>query len=360
MPNYSEQDLKYATEFREEIHKEALAIIRKTRPNAAQVFDRHPVEDYFQEHWDYPGKWYTIVAIPYGYKSRQALVDTIVRDTLSGKAPKAEPTYTQALRDMAKAGSGRRKLKNQLDAKPDGYQELFVVEIDQKNRSFRAVGVDSKGRYILEQYAEYNLGSATGSTSAYSVLNDLEYGRYARLALLNGQLKEADYDRLTTEPKKAPKQAKDSIYQLLAAYPDLAVDYYIVENQRNGGYESHRKALKVAYHRLRGDWKGNPDQAAGKSIATEEMFSSAYQPGRLNYRKAFLYPPHENRYTGKDFVRVNAVLFPNGTDGLEAYEWTTDWSDYFDEGHEWWGTLCLTVYDKTLHRFVVIMASATD
>ena len=36
------------------------------------------------------------------------------------------------------------------------------------------------------------------------------------------------------------------------------------------------------------------------------------------------------------------------------------WSDYFDEGREWWGALCLTVYDETLGRFAVIMASATD
>ena len=61
-----------------------------------------------------------------------------------------------------------------------------------------------------------------------------------------------------------------------------------------------------------------------------------------------------------DFDRVNAALFPNGTNELEVYEWTTDWSDYFDEGHEWWGALCFTVYDKTLDRFAVIMASATD
>ena len=61
-----------------------------------------------------------------------------------------------------------------------------------------------------------------------------------------------------------------------------------------------------------------------------------------------------------DFDRVNAALFPNGTDGLEIYEWTTDWSEFFDDGHEWWGALCFTVYDKTLDRFAVIMASATD
>ncbi len=87
MPEYSEQDLRYAAEFRKEIHREALAIVRKTRPNTTEVIDRHPVEDYFQENWEYPGKWYTVVAIPYGYRSRKALVDMIVRDTLSGRDP---------------------------------------------------------------------------------------------------------------------------------------------------------------------------------------------------------------------------------------------------------------------------------
>lgn len=271
MLKYSEQDLKYAAEFREEIHKEALAIVRKTRPNVAEVVDRHPVEDYFQENWEYPGKWYTIVAIPYGYKSRKALIGQIVRDTLT----------------------------------------------------------------------------------------DLEHGRYVRLALLNGQRKEEEYFRLTAGPK-AQDQDDDPFYTLISEYLDLVVDYVIVKGERYCGYESHRKALKTAFGRLDGEWNGDSDQAVGKSVATEEMFSSNDQDGKLNYRKAFLYPPHQNGYTGKDFVRVNAALFPNGTDQLEVYEWTTDWSDYFDEGHEWWGALCLTVYDKSLDRFVVTMASATD
>ncbi len=65
-------------------------------------------------------------------------------------------------------------------------------------------------------------------------------------------------------------------------------------------------------------------------------------------------------YTDADFDRLNAALFPKGTDGLEVYRWTTDWSNYFDDGHEWWGTLCLTVYDKRMGRYAVILASATD
>ncbi len=367
MPEYSEQDLKTAAEFREGVHREALEIVRKTRPYITNVVDRHPVEDYFQEHWDYPGRWYTIVAIPSGYGSRRALVDAIVRDTLSGRVPEKEPPYTQELRNTAKAEPGRRRLTNQLDAKPDGYQELFVVEVDQTSRSFRAVGTDSEGRYILEHYEEYSIGSATCSTGAYYVLTDLEYGRFARLALINRQLKEEDYKRLTAEPIKASKPGDDPFELLLAEYPDLAVDYCIVKQDgRYLGYESHRAALKTAWRtRFAVDedgepWQGNPNLAAGKRITVDELFSSDYRDGELNYRRAFLYPPHENGYTGKDYVRVNAALFPKGTDRLEAYKWTTDWSDYFEDGHEWWGTLCLTVYDNSMGRFAVIMASATD
>ena len=79
---YSEQDLKYATEFRDEIHNEALAKVRAVYPCADHVVDRYPVESYFQEVWDYPGKWYTVVATPEGTGGRKALVEIIVRETL--------------------------------------------------------------------------------------------------------------------------------------------------------------------------------------------------------------------------------------------------------------------------------------
>ncbi len=201
MSKYSEQDLKYASEFREGIHREALEIVLKTRPEVTEVIDRHPVEDYFQEHWDYPGQWYTIVAIPYGYRSRRALVDAIVRDTLSGNAPEPERAAdTQESRDAARMEQGRRRLTKQLDARPSGYRELFVVEADRQRLSFRAVGVDAQGRFVLEHYEEYGLGSAVGSAGAYYVLNEAEYKRYARLALIGGQITQEQYDKLVTTP----------------------------------------------------------------------------------------------------------------------------------------------------------------
>ena len=82
MGKYSEQDLRYAAEFRNEIHKEALAVVRKEFPNADQVIDKYSVEEYFQQSWEYPGKWYTVVASPESSRSRENLINIIARDTL--------------------------------------------------------------------------------------------------------------------------------------------------------------------------------------------------------------------------------------------------------------------------------------
>ncbi|MCR5687615.1 MAG: hypothetical protein K6G58_06300 [Lachnospiraceae bacterium] len=81
---------------------------------------------------------------------------------------------------------------------------------------------------------------------------------------------------------------------------------------------------------------------------------------QIPYWYAFWEPPHTSGYGPDDFRKVNAVLFPEGTDELEVFEWTTDWSDYFDDGHEWWGTACWSVYDMRMKRYIVIMAEATD
>jgi multidrug efflux pump subunit AcrB len=82
--------------------------------------------------------------------------------------------------------------------------------------------------------------------------------------------------------------------------------------------------------------------------------------GKIPYWYAFLEPPNKNSYGRDDFIKVNKALFPNGASSLEVFEWSTDWSEYFSEGHEWWGTACYSVYDKVNKRFVVVLASATD
>ena len=157
----------------------------------------------------------------------------------------------------------------------------------------------------------------------------------------------------------------DPFYRLAAEYPDAAVEYCLVKNPHTGsGEQDHRAALSAAAGKLFRDeagnkvWNGRPEKALGNPVDPEVLFAPLAND--MNYRKAFRCPPWGNQYEDGDFDRVNAVLFPGGTAGLTVYEWTTGWSDYFDDGREWWGTLCLTVYDSRTDRFAVIMASATD
>ena len=159
----------------------------------------------------------------------------------------------------------------------------------------------------------------------------------------------------------------DPFYAVIAEYPDCVIDYCIVSNDHvNTGFNAHRTALLWACRKLffeeNGEliWHYNVGKADGRMIETSALFTSEDSNGKLNYKTAFLHPPCENDYNAADFDRVNKALFPNGTEELEVYEWTTDWSEYFDDGHEWWGALCLTVYDGSLDRFAVILASATD
>ncbi len=44
---------------------------------------------------------------------------------------------------------------------------------------------------------------------------------------------------------------------------------------------------------------------------------------------------------------------------IQFWEWPTNWSTYFDAGHEWWGSFCWSVVTPD-RRIVGIVASTTD
>ncbi len=95
-------------------------------------------------------------------------------------------------------------------------------------------------------------------------------------------------------------------------------------------------------------------------------YDTDWKPGEdhlgtaVPYWYALMEPVHGRKSSPEDFRKVNDVLFPNGTEMLEIYEWTTDWSDYFDDGHEWYGACCWSIYDESMERYVVLLVSATD
>ena len=81
-PAPSEKDLEYAAELRELIHQKVLEKVRMINPAIDTVVDPYPVESYFQWVWEYPGAWYIVVAIPEGFKSREAFINYLVKETL--------------------------------------------------------------------------------------------------------------------------------------------------------------------------------------------------------------------------------------------------------------------------------------
>ena len=189
----------------------------------------------------------------------------------------------------------------------------------------------------------------------------------------------------------------DVFYEFIKQYdPDGeyhfvgAVDYHLLRDDKPyEGVKSHREALRLVF-----DWlvKQDADQlcplvydidkAQPSPLDPQEFFycpnivridyygnvfyDAEWEPNDENfgttvpYWYALLEPVYGKRNKPEDFKKVNVVLFPNGTDALDTYEWTTDWSDFFDDGHEWYGACCWSVYDKTLSRYVVMLVSATD
>ena len=194
----------------------------------------------------------------------------------------------------------------------------------------------------------------------------------------------------------------DPFYEVIRNYEDCIIDYCLIEDDTpHQGKRSHKDAIlfamlkvieqyiesqlkaEIKYGDKVGDepfpWNLDIGKAYAhridasnllhipKILHTNRIGQRFYEGGLPNHLKgdqipywyAFWEIPHTS-YGPDDFCKVNSALFPEGTDGLEVYEWTTDWSNYFEDGHEWWGTACWSIYDSRMNRYVVIMASTTD
>ena len=204
----------------------------------------------------------------------------------------------------------------------------------------------------------------------------------------------------------------DDFYDLVKQYDTDSehhlvgeVDYYLLRDDKPyEGLKSHRKALLFVFERLVkksmedqekarkmwGDkvadqlhpWVYDIDQAQSASLDPQVFFycpnivktdfygnvwyDAEWKPNDDNfgttvpYWYALMEPVHGRNNEPEDFKKVNGILFPNGIDKLDIFEWTTDWSDYFDDGHEWYGACCWSVYDRSMNRYVVMLVSATD
>ena len=87
--------------------------------------------------------------------------------------------------------------------------------------------------------------------------------------------------------------------------------------------------------------------------------------GQIGFVYAFLDPPYSfmNGKTifekGNFFLDFCRLLFTDISQ-IEVYKWSTDSSNYFDAGKEWWGAFFWTVYNPYWDRYIGILASTTD
>ena len=160
------------------------------------------------------------------------------------------------------------------------------------------------------------------------------------------------------------------------------VEYHLCKNDKPyEGLQSHREALIVVLNQLQPSTydfdKAEPTALdpnvflyCPNIIKTDHYgnvhYDAEWKPNDDNfgtvvpYWYALMEPVHGSNNKPEDFKKVNEVLFPNGTDKLDIYEWTTDWSEFFDDGHEWYGASCWSIYDKSMDRYVVMLVSVTD
>ncbi|CUU48464.1 hypothetical protein [Clostridium beijerinckii] len=192
-------------------------------------------------------------------------------------------------------------------------------------------------------------------------------------------------------------------YKIINKYKNngVVVDYVIIQNDSTKHtYEEHKKAAINAMKIIAKRWDDYAFDKIGndpncKNWKREDFFSITWDESSLSasaypieqffalpedsyyidkpetktrawstdqfaqYAYTFLEPPYSNKYVIKDWEVLNNILFSSKED-LEIYKWSTNWSNYFNDGLEWWGAYYWTVYDFKYNIFVVIGASATD
>lgn len=180
----------------------------------------------------------------------------------------------------------------------------------------------------------------------------------------------------------------DKFYTVLKQrYDELLLDYVLLSFEEEYAEDrTHREAVKAAINvlsnRVRvGNSLNHPQFYIDEEkmectecnvldffyednngwIITSEYTGYRQTPKHMNYWLAFSQPPYGVPYTKEDFRKLNSLLFPEYCrNDLIIYSWNDDFSNYFDDGKEWWGTALWSIYDKNMQRFVVIGASLTD
>lgn len=161
-----------------------------------------------------------------------------------------------------------------------------------------------------------------------------------------------------------------------------------VEANVAGASDPHERAqLAETARRFRAEAERSealaPEALRGTRISAAEFFGSGYAGGtlvpnveehystfgdELDFTRAFCDPPYGLHGNYKRLARADLVelfeavvqeVLDSPGDSTEIWSWSTDWSDYFAPGREWWGSACWTL-DSRDGSIIAVLASTTD
>ena len=151
--------------------------------------------------------------------------------------------------------------------------------------------------------------------------------------------------------------------------------YFRVEFQpeRLSGHEISLTAFLGPYFRLLCSCHSMPQEGSKMRCEIEyadllskiaPLYTAETGSGPEGYAHAFATSAHGLDATEEDiaalFFSVAGALFCGFHCPLTIFEWSTDCSNYFDAGHEWWGSYFWTVGPEGAAYIVGIAASTTD
>ena len=94
------------------------------------------------------------------------------------------------------------------------------------------------------------------------------------------------------------------------------------------------------------------------------MLGKFVMPGVDGYKTAFFLPPtgFSGSYEENEelFAAINKHVLGPHPETAEIFSWSNDWSNYFDDGLEYWGAFMWSVRPAGSNYIAVIGASATD
>jgi hypothetical protein len=172
------------------------------------------------------------------------------------------------------------------------------------------------------------------------------------------------------------------------------VEYVLIDVGAAETGESHRAAAISGLEEIARRWEAalghfhsvriDPELAVGSPIPLRAFIGRAYDwdTGQIvslwtrarkdaggefitdGYAEAFSDPPYGVHL---DFTEINALfeqinreLLGGLEDTLDVWQWSTDWSSWFEPGSEWWGAYLWTAAPADCPWITVIAASATD